>query len=154
MADTACIKKYYPAGKADFYAAFLQRALRGIEGWPLIYGWGEEFLERYVGVDAKCQLDPSLAVAHGCFWRYHPDKAFAWELRLQDELGEDFRLDEKGSDFARERFVEEYPERADELVAAEMARRAKKAAQGDDPEDEGDVVVEEDDVVGVLGGVR
>ena len=151
MADTACIKKYYPAGKADFYAAFLQRALRGIEGWPLIYGWGEEFLERYVGVDAKCQLDPSLAVAHGCFWRYHPDKAFAWELRLRDELGEDFVLDEKGSDFARERFVEEHPERAGELVAAEMARREKK---GGIEEDEGDVEEEEADLAGVLGGVR
>lgn len=38
-------------------------------------------------VDAKCQADPSLGVAHGCFWRYHPDRAWAWELRLQDELG-------------------------------------------------------------------
>jgi hypothetical protein len=45
-------------------------------------------------VDAKCQEDPSLAVAHGCFWRYHPTRAWAWELRLQQEIGPDFRITE------------------------------------------------------------
>jgi hypothetical protein len=45
-------------------------------------------------VDEKCQRDPSLGVAHGCFWRYHPERAWAWELRLQQEIGPDFRIDE------------------------------------------------------------
>jgi hypothetical protein len=45
-------------------------------------------------VDAKCQEDPSLAVAHGCFWRYHPARAWAWELRLQQDIGADFRITE------------------------------------------------------------
>jgi len=45
-------------------------------------------------VDDKCQKDPSLAVAHGCFWRYHPERAWAWELRLQQEIGPDFRIEE------------------------------------------------------------
>ena len=45
-------------------------------------------------VDAKCQKDPSLGVAHGCFWRYHPERAWAWELRLQQEIGPDFRIEE------------------------------------------------------------
>lgn len=45
-------------------------------------------------VDGKCQRDPSLGVAHGCFWRYHPERAWAWELRLQDEIGSDFRIEE------------------------------------------------------------
>ncbi|WP_216923313.1 BREX-6 system adenine-specific DNA-methyltransferase PglX [Synechococcus sp. CCAP 1479/9] len=45
-------------------------------------------------VDEKCQNDPSLAVAHGCFWRYHPERAWAWELRLQQEIGPDFRIAE------------------------------------------------------------
>lgn len=45
-------------------------------------------------VDAKCQKDPSLGVAHGCFWRYHPEGAWAWELRLQQEIGADFRIEE------------------------------------------------------------
>ena len=46
-------------------------------------------------VDAKCKEDPSLGVAHGCFWRYHPARAWAWELRLQDEIAADFRIEEK-----------------------------------------------------------
>jgi hypothetical protein len=49
-------------------------------------------------VDAKCQQDPSFGVAHGCFWRYHPERAWAWELRLQQEIGpagrEEFRIEE------------------------------------------------------------
>ena len=45
-------------------------------------------------VDRKCQQDPSLGVAHGCFWRYHPERAWTWELRLQDEIGPDFQIEE------------------------------------------------------------
>src|SRR6185436_13972428 len=45
-------------------------------------------------VDEKCRADPSLGVAHGCFWRYHPGRAWAWELRLQDEIGPEFRITE------------------------------------------------------------
>lgn len=45
-------------------------------------------------VDAKCQQDPSLGVAHGCFWRYHPERAWAWELRLQQEIAPDFGIEE------------------------------------------------------------
>jgi hypothetical protein len=45
-------------------------------------------------VDQKCQEDPSLGVAHGCFWRYHPARAWAWELRLQEEISPDFRIEE------------------------------------------------------------
>ncbi|MCA9546562.1 MAG: acyl-CoA dehydrogenase family protein, partial [Myxococcales bacterium] len=45
-------------------------------------------------VDQKCRKDPSLAVAHGCFWAYHPARAYKWELRLQDEIGPDFRIHE------------------------------------------------------------
>ena len=33
----------------------------------------------------KCHDDPSLAVAHQCFWELHPAKAYAWELRLHDD---------------------------------------------------------------------
>jgi len=92
-------------------------------------------------VDGKCKLDPSLAVAHGTFWRYHPGKAFAWELRLQVELGEDFRLDEKGSDFARDTFLQQRPELAADLLAAELKRRERKSDStptNDDPEDDDD----------------
>jgi hypothetical protein len=43
-------------------------------------------------VDERCKTDPSLGVAHGCFWRYHPPRAWSWELRLQDEIGPEFRI--------------------------------------------------------------
>jgi hypothetical protein len=76
---------------------------------------------------AKCQEDPSLAVAHGCFWRYHPAKAYAWELRLQDEIRPDFTLDEPGSDEARAAFEKTHPAEAAAIRDKEAARRAKKA---------------------------
>jgi hypothetical protein len=85
-------------------------------------------------VDEKCQKDPSLAVAHGCFWKYHPEKAYQWELRLQDEIGPDFKLDEKDSDALRAGFLEKQPSRARELVAAEQARRERKARKQDQEE--------------------
>lgn len=78
-------------------------------------------------VDEKCRQDPSLAVAHGCFWKYHPEKAYQWELRLKDEIGPDFKLDEKDSDSLRAAFLEMHAERARDLEAAELARRERKA---------------------------
>jgi hypothetical protein len=76
-------------------------------------------------VDAKCQQDPSLAVAHGCFWKYHPAKAYEWELRLQDEIGPDFTIDEVNSDALRAQFTAEHPEKVKALIAAEYKRREK-----------------------------
>ena len=61
-------------------------------------------------VDTKCQQDPSLAVAHGCFWQYHPAKAYEWELRLQDEIGPDFTIDEADSDTLRQQFEAKHPD--------------------------------------------
>jgi hypothetical protein len=42
------------------------------------YDWSH-LARRYfpARVDHKCQTDPSLAVAHACFWKYHPAKAYA-----------------------------------------------------------------------------
>ena len=79
-------------------------------------------------MDEKCQKDPSLAVAHGVFWKYHPEKAFQWELRLQspDELGPDFRLDESGSDAYRAFFQNNNPEKVRDLREAEQRRRDRK----------------------------
>ena len=52
------------------------------------YDWSHLAMRHWPDrVDAKCKADPSLGVAHGCFWRYHPERAWAWELRLQDEIG-------------------------------------------------------------------
>jgi hypothetical protein len=82
-------------------------------------------------VDAKCKLDPSLAVAHGCFWKYHPVKAYQWELRLQDEIRPDFTLDEPASDAARAAFEADHAETARELVTKEHLRRQRKKAKAD-----------------------
>ena len=83
-------------------------------------------------VRGKCVTDPSLAVAHGCFWELHPEKAYAWELRLQDEIRPDFTLDEAGSDEARARFLKGNGAKAREIEAAERKRRERKAAKAED----------------------
>lgn len=82
-------------------------------------------------VRAKCHEDPSLAVAHKCFWRLHPAKAYAWELRLQDEIKPDFTIDEPGSEDARTKFLSEHAAEAKAIHKAEMKRRARKAAKQD-----------------------
>lgn len=82
-------------------------------------------------VRAKCHEDPSLAVAHKCFWELHPAKAYAWELRLQDEIKPDFTIDEPGSDEARAMFLSEHEAEAKAIHAAELKRRKKKAAKQD-----------------------
>jgi hypothetical protein len=86
-------------------------------------------------VEEKCHQDPSLAVAHKCFWRLWPAKAYAWELRLQDEIRPGFTIDEPGSDEARAKFVAERAKEAAEIHAAELKRRERKAAR--QTEDEG-----------------
>src|SRR5262249_3539547 len=83
----------------------------------------------------KCHKDPSLAVAHHCFWELHPAKAYAWELRLQDEIRPDFIIDEPGSDAARVAFLKTHKSEAAEIRAAELKRRERKAAKADDETD-------------------
>ncbi len=99
------------------------------------YDWAH-LARRYfpTRVEQKCQTDPSVAVAHGCFWKYHPEKAYQWELRLQapDELGADFRLDEPGSDAYRADFEQRQASQARELGEAEERRRARKAERAED----------------------
>ncbi|NOU34912.1 MAG: BREX-6 system adenine-specific DNA-methyltransferase PglX [Polyangiaceae bacterium] len=77
-------------------------------------------------VKKKCHEDPSLAVSHKCFWELHPAKAYAWELRLQDEIRPDFTIDEPGSDAARAKFLADHAAEAAEIDAKEAKRRAKK----------------------------
>jgi hypothetical protein len=78
-------------------------------------------------VEAKCVEDPSLAVAHGCFWRLHPAKAYAWELRLQEEIRPDFTIEEVGSDLARAKFLADQPDEARAIRFKEDERRERKA---------------------------
>ena len=80
-------------------------------------------------VDAKCKEDPSLGVAHGCFWKYHPARAWAWELRLQDEIGPDFRIEEApyrgdgGDAEHRTVYLRDHAEEALQAVEKEALRR-------------------------------
>jgi Eco57I restriction-modification methylase len=83
-------------------------------------------------VDEKCQQDPSLAVAHKCFWYYHPVKAYEWELRLQDEVAPDFTIDEINSNELRKKFEQENPLVVEELKEKEEKRRERKRKK-DDP---------------------
>jgi hypothetical protein len=83
-------------------------------------------------VDAKCREDPSLGVAHGCFWKYHPARGWAWELRLQDEIGPDFRIEEPpyrgdgGHAEHRAAYLRDQAEEALETIEKEVLRRRRK----------------------------
>jgi hypothetical protein len=86
-------------------------------------------------VEGKCRKDPSLGVAHGCFWRYHPGRAWAWELRLQDEIEPGFRIvespyrpggrdvDDAGDGPHREAWLRDHAEEALAAVEKEALRR-------------------------------
>lgn len=86
-------------------------------------------------VDNKCQSDPSLGVAHGCFWKYHPARAWAWELRLQDEIEQDFRIREEpyrgdgGDNEHRDTFIANHPDTAFEAIDKELTRRIRKSEE-------------------------
>jgi hypothetical protein len=90
-------------------------------------------------VDEKCKADASLGVAHGYFWRYHPARAWAWELRLQDEIGpvtrqpggppEAFHIDEadsEGETGHRAAYLRDRPAEALEAIEKEVLRRRRK----------------------------
>lgn len=93
------------------------------------YDWAK-LAKRYfpTRVEKKCQKDASLAVTHGRFWKYHPEMAYAWELRLQAELGPDFRIDEADSNELRQAFLEHKRTSAQTIQAKEQMRREKKQA--------------------------
>jgi len=100
------------------------------------YDWSH-LARRYfpVRVDDKCKQDPSLGVAHGCFWKYHPAKAYAWELRLQHEIKPTFTIDEPDSDTCRTRFLADHPDEAATIREKEQLRRdraEKKKLQAED----------------------
>lgn len=87
-------------------------------------------------VDGKCRYDPSLGVAHSCFWKYHPARAWAWELRLQDEIGQDFRIEEAPYDgdadnpeAHRANYLRDHRSEALHIVEREAVRRRRKQKQ-------------------------
>jgi len=86
-------------------------------------------------VEEKCQKDPSLAVAHGVFWKYHPAKAYEWELRLKDEISPDFTIDEPNSDEYRQTFEQENSELVEDLIEKEKKRRERQRKKENDDND-------------------
>jgi hypothetical protein len=100
------------------------------------YDWSHLAMRYWPGrVDGKSRQNPSLGVAHGCFWRYHPERAWTWELRLQDEIGPDFRIEEPpyrpgGRDLGdagdvphRDAFLRDHPKAAIAAIEREATRR-------------------------------
>jgi len=100
------------------------------------YDWSHLAMRYWPGrVDGKSRQDRSLSVAHGCFWRYHPEQAWTWELRLQDEIGPDFRIEEPpyrrgerdpgdaGDGPYRDAFLRDHPKAAIATIEREAARR-------------------------------
>lgn len=91
-------------------------------------------------VDDKCHDDPSLGVAHGCLWKYHPAKAWAWELRLQDEIGPDFRIEEGsyrgdgGDTEHRDVYLRDHALEAIATIEKEALRRRKDVSDKIIPE--------------------
>jgi hypothetical protein len=83
-------------------------------------------------VDEKCQKDPSLAVAHSVFWKYHPAKAYEWELRLQDEISPDFHIEEPDSQSLRDAFIRANPELVLDIRQKEQKRRERKKNKEED----------------------
>jgi hypothetical protein len=98
------------------------------------YDWSHLAMRYFpTRVDEKCQKDPSLGVAHGCFWKYHPAKAWAWELRLQHEIAPDFRIEEAsyrgdGGDVEhRAAYLRDHALEAIASIEKEVHRRRKDA---------------------------
>jgi hypothetical protein len=56
-------------------------------------------------VEAACQRDPVVASAHQCLWKYHPEIAWHWELRLKKQFSEFKSLSELDAEEARARFL-------------------------------------------------
>ncbi|HKY38424.1 MAG TPA: BREX-6 system adenine-specific DNA-methyltransferase PglX [Polyangiaceae bacterium] len=118
------------------------------------YDWSH-LARRYfrARVEEKCKQDPSLGVAHGCFWRYHPAKAYAWEFRLQHEIKPTFTIDEPDSDTCRARFLAEHADEAaaireKEQIRRDRAEKKKLQAEEDAPDSadgDSDEASEDDD---------
>jgi hypothetical protein len=77
-------------------------------------------------VAQKCTQDPSLAVAHRCLWKFHPHIAWKWELRLQEEIGEHFVLQEKDSGTLSTSFFTTNTALAIQILEEEIKYRLKK----------------------------
>lgn len=89
---------------------------------------------------AKCHdrihvLLTNFRARYDAFWPYHPERGWAWELRLQDEIGPEFRIEEPayrpgGRDLGdggdvpqRAAFLRDHPDEALAAIEKEAVRR-------------------------------
>lgn len=57
-------------------------------------------------------------------------------MRLQDEIGSDFTINEENSNTLRKTFAEEHPDQVKKLIEAEEKRRdRKRKKEGEDKDD-------------------
>ena len=90
------------------------------------YDWAVLAARYFPGrVERKCRADPSLAAAHSCLWKHHPEQAYAWELRLQATISAEFCLDEPGCNERRTAFLRAHPQQAEQIRAEQAQRRAR-----------------------------
>lgn len=77
-------------------------------------------------VGMRCETDFDLSVAHGCAWKRHPARAYAWELRLRHDIDAEFSFSETGAEEARAAFLRECPQQAEQVRRMAEQRRARK----------------------------
>ncbi len=77
-------------------------------------------------VEERCKRDPALAIRHGCLWKYHPQCAWRWELRLQDEIGRDFLIKEVGHETYRMSFFAKPLSKKQQVFYQQFAPPKKK----------------------------
>ena len=88
------------------------------------FDWSKQ-AQRYfpTRVGRRCTEEPSLALAHGTLWLHHPEIAWRFELRLQQELSKDFSIEEPTANQLRNQFLKMHPDAAIEILRREFLRR-------------------------------
>ncbi len=91
------------------------------------YDWSHLAMKYWpTRVDKKCKKDPSLGITHGCLWKYHPEYAWRWELRLQNEISSDFVIEETDHEIFRYQYIITHSKQVIETIYKEVLRREKK----------------------------
>lgn len=77
-------------------------------------------------VQQKCQQDPSLAVDHGCLWKYHPTIAWEKEIQYQHRIDCSFTIQEEDHHIYRHQYLICNTDAAIEVIFREVLLRAKE----------------------------
>ena len=66
------------------------------------------------------------------FWKYHPEHAWSWELRLQGEIGPDFVIEENDHEIYRRQYLTNNTKDAIDAIYKEVLRRERKETSVDE----------------------